>query len=219
MKTKVGIKKKKKVVSKKVVIKKEPEFVFDPMALDDPTDPRRSVFASYYLNPQSPHFSNGLRSAIAAGFTESYARNIIANKPEWLCDIVARLQNQSLIETARNNLVMFANLATKEQVVSMFGPVVDKDTGEPVMKENAKLLKIKQDTTHLIVERLVPEFQKKEKDDMGGNTLNVQFNYYSPQDSHETPKKEAEVVTESPVEDIDALELIKEIHDSNTPTV
>lgn len=64
-------------------------------------DPRQAVFLAAYLDPKSPTFSNGLQSAISAGYTESYAAVMVSEMPDWLSE---NLNELNLVEKAIRNL-------------------------------------------------------------------------------------------------------------------
>lgn len=73
-------------------------------------DPRQALFWNFYLDRNNPKtFSNGAKSALAAGFSDSYGKAIIANSPKWL---VARLQSEDTVAQAEKNLKKF--LSDKE---------------------------------------------------------------------------------------------------------
>lgn len=46
------------------------------------------------------------------------------------------------------------SMRTKEPVIGMFGPIVDRETKKPLMRENAHLLKIQMDNVQYLAERL-----------------------------------------------------------------
>jgi hypothetical protein len=50
--------------------------------------PQQEKFLENYTNPKSDTFSNAMQSAIKAGYKESYADNILALMPDWLCDYI-----------------------------------------------------------------------------------------------------------------------------------
>lgn len=47
-------------------------------------DPKKQDFLEKYYNPESETYANGFRSAIAAGYSESYAKNLITENPRWI---------------------------------------------------------------------------------------------------------------------------------------
>lgn len=51
-------------------------------------DPRQSDFLARYLDPESETYSNALRSALAAGYKQEYAENILSLMPDWLSESI-----------------------------------------------------------------------------------------------------------------------------------
>ncbi len=58
------------------------------MANQHQPDPRQSLFLTSYLDPKSKTFSNALQSALAAGYSQEYAENIMALLPDWLSEAI-----------------------------------------------------------------------------------------------------------------------------------
>lgn len=56
------------------------------------------------------------------------------------------------LSLAKHNIKNVLRMETKEAVIGMFGPVVDKKTKKPLIKENDKLLKIKSDMSVFVSE-------------------------------------------------------------------
>lgn len=123
-------------------------------------DPRKSAFAAAYLDPMSITFGNGLQSAIKVGFTPQYAKNLLTNRPRWLCEMVDKL---GYISSVQKNIKKHLELKTEVPVMTAFGPYIDKKTKKMVMAENSKLLKIQQDMTIFVAERLMPDYRKKDR--------------------------------------------------------
>lgn len=114
-------------------------------------DPRQSLFLQYYLDPKSETFSNALQSALKAGYEQEYAESILSKGLDWLAESVG--DNQMLYK-AEKNLKEFLEMTTLQPVIGAFGPVIDKKTKQPVIKENSHLLKIKADISKFVTERL-----------------------------------------------------------------
>src|ERR1700693_2927084 len=94
-------KKTKKATKKKAIAKKE-DFV--PVIIEEnDNDPRHNLFEAYYTNPESPTFSNALRSALKAGYSRHYADNITHHNPQWFADIVGRMTATKMALKARQN--------------------------------------------------------------------------------------------------------------------
>ncbi len=64
-------------------------------------DPQRIAFLNYYANPESETFNNALRSAIKAGYSESYAARITTDGEYWISE---HLREFSIIHKAERNL-------------------------------------------------------------------------------------------------------------------
>ena len=113
-------------------------------------DPRQALFLSYYFDPESDTFSNALQSTLRAGYEKRYAQNITHAMPTWLSEKVG---DEYLIKRAEQNLKEFVEMDTRQPVITMVGQLIDKD-GNPVMKENPNLKRIKADVTKFTLERL-----------------------------------------------------------------
>lgn len=46
--------------------------------------PQQNAFMEYWLDPSSPTFGNGYRSALKAGYSENYSIQVASKSPEWL---------------------------------------------------------------------------------------------------------------------------------------
>ena len=114
-------------------------------------DPRQALFLSYYLDPKSETFSNALQSALKAGYQQEYAESITAKSTTWLAESVG---DQFMLSKAERNLDKFLDLETLQPIITMIGPLIDKETGEVMTKENHNLLKIKSDVSKFVAERL-----------------------------------------------------------------
>lgn len=97
-------------------------------------DPRQALFLAYYLDPKSETFSNGLQSALKAGYEEQTAKVLVSQCPNWLSE---KLNDASMIDKAEKNLRDMLEMKTEK----------DGET-------DSALLKIKQDTTKFVAERL-----------------------------------------------------------------
>ena len=52
------------------------------MKKDRLLNPQQELFLKYYLDPKSATFSNGLQSALKAGYAPEYAENILFVMPD-----------------------------------------------------------------------------------------------------------------------------------------
>jgi phage terminase small subunit len=64
--------------------------------------PRQIEFLKNYNDPKSETFSNAKQSAIKAGYSEEYAKNLTGQFPDWLSENISR--KKRIIEKAENNL-------------------------------------------------------------------------------------------------------------------
>ena len=53
--------------------------------------PRQADFMRLYTSPDSPSFSNCYQSAIAAGYSDQFARNLIHLNPSWLSTSIGQI--------------------------------------------------------------------------------------------------------------------------------
>lgn len=134
-------------------------------------DPRQSDCILRYLDPKSATFGNMYLSAIKAGFGEVYSQNIISQNPKWLSRILdQQTENRSrMLMKAERNLEELADLPSKVQGMGAFGPLYEKKKTKvktkkgrmrtktvrvPVMVFASPLLKLKNDASQFIAERL-----------------------------------------------------------------
>ena len=69
-------------------------------------NPKQDLFLSYYLDPKSETWGNALQSALKAGYSDEYAKNMTGQMPSWLSESI---KDTSLLQTALNNLNEFLN--------------------------------------------------------------------------------------------------------------
>lgn len=146
-------------------------------------DPRQRKFQALYSDPKSLTFGNAMQSALKAGYSEAYARNITVKAQGSSVAVEALGQNEKLLAIAKKNLEKAMTDDDNEQVIGMFGPLVDKVTKLPITKRNTKVMAIKADVSKFVAERL----DKKNfspKLDLGGEgavrptPILQQFNVY-----------------------------------------
>lgn len=143
-------------------------------------DPRREKFSAYYLDPASPTFRNALQSALKAGFSKSYALNITSLEPDWVYEVIGKVRKYDYLKQVHKNIKEFLEMDTKEPVISMFGPVVNAETGEVLMKDNTKKMEIKSKVTMFVTEAIDADFHKKEAVPVQNN---IQVNLYNLDDA------------------------------------
>ncbi len=137
-----------------------PEEIIEAMDIDQ--DPRKLAFIAAYFDPGSDTYSNALRSALKVGFTPSYAKNILDVRPKWLRD---NMEKMGILDDLQRNLKYHVNLPIKVPAMGPFGPLIDKKTKKPFMVESNVRLKLRQEMTMFALEKLNPDFKKKDKDD------------------------------------------------------
>lgn len=104
------------------------------------------MFFNYYFDPKSPTFSNGLQSALKAGFEETYALALVSKMPTWLEEKVKEMNMLSKAERNLNNML----------------DLDEKDSNK---------LRVKADITKFIAERLGK--RKYGSSETQANTFNV----------------------------------------------
>ena len=69
-------------------------------------DPRVDMFKQFYLRPDSYTFMNIRQSALRAGYSEQYARNISVQTPQWWQDLLASAEynRANMLAKAEDNL-------------------------------------------------------------------------------------------------------------------
>lgn len=122
-------------------VKKGKERIFSP---------KQIKFGMYYYLPDSPTFGNALQSAIRAGFSEKYAKNITVKNLEWLEDIVVEIGGK---------------VVSKDKLVRKAKRVLDKSL-------DSEDEKIAQDTAKFIA-KTTTEFSEKQDIVSNGETLTV----------------------------------------------
>ena len=127
-------------------------------------DPRQALFLEYYFDRKSETFSNGLQSALKAGYEQSYAEVIAARMPEWLSEKVKEL---NMLSKAERNMDEVLDLIVKQPILISKELVVD-DSGNPIEVIDAQLLKIKADMSKFIASALN---KKKYGQKSGGITI------------------------------------------------
>lgn len=63
--------------------------------------PQQKIFLKHYLDPKSDTWSNGLQSAIKAGFSEEYAKVMMSRDLDWVSENV---NDDKLLRKANKNL-------------------------------------------------------------------------------------------------------------------
>ena len=147
-------------------------------------NPQRTAFKELYCNPESDTFGNAQQSAIKAGFSKEYAKNIMNQGQDWVLEIIRDTEMTSKAEKVLNEMlemdVETITMRTKN------GDVIDR---------NPALIKIKQDTAKFITERLKKEKWSNRTELTGKDGEQLVplegFNYVKPKDTDNPATTEA----------------------------
>lgn len=128
-------------------VKHDPERSTNPYGVNQYTelDPRQKLCWENYVNPTSKTFANATQSAIAAGYEPDYADQITV--ATWFKGRVRRMNLLSKAEVVLEETLEVPHVIP---IVSMFGPVVNKETNEIYTKVDSGILKIKQDSAKFV---------------------------------------------------------------------
>ena len=63
--------------------------------------PQQTEFLAHYLDPKSETYSNAKGSALKAGYSEEYAKNITGQLPNWLSENISR-QGRIVLKAEKN---------------------------------------------------------------------------------------------------------------------
>ena len=77
----------------------------DGEGIVDELTPRQMNFLKYYLDPKSETFSNALRSALKAGYSQEYSESITSQTPQWLAENLGDAKMIKKAEKRINNLL------------------------------------------------------------------------------------------------------------------
>lgn len=67
-------------------------------------DPRQALFLEYYLKPGTETFNNIYKSALKAGYSESYADNFRKKERDWMSGHVGEVTKDELVKKAKKVL-------------------------------------------------------------------------------------------------------------------
>lgn len=112
--------------------------------------PQQIKFAMYYYLPDSPTYGNARQSALKAGFSDKYSRNITVKNLNWIKDIVLEIGGKGV---------------SKDKLVRKAKRVLDKSL-------DSEDEKIAQDTAKFIA-KTTTEFSEKQDIVSNGETLTV----------------------------------------------
>ena len=112
--------------------------------------PQQIKFAMFYYLPDSPTYGNARQSALRAGFSDKYSRNITVKNLNWIKDVVLEIGGKGV---------------TKDKLVRKAKRVLDKSL-------DSEAEKIAPDTAKFIA-KTTTEFSEKQDIVSNGETLTV----------------------------------------------
>lgn len=112
--------------------------------------PQQIKFAMFYYLPDSPTYGNAMQSALRAGFSDKYSRNITVKNLNWIKDVVLEIGGKGV---------------TKDKLVRKAKRVLDKSL-------DSEDEKIAQDTAKFIA-KTTTEFSEKQDIVSNGEALTV----------------------------------------------
>jgi len=135
-------------------------------------DPRQKKCWDLYVNPKSKTFGNALQSALEAGYTQGTANQITTE--DWFIEKCRRL---NMFSKAERNLDEFLDMEVEEIAVIKGIPLRDKE-GNFIIKKNVNLLRLKQDTSKFVAERLGKNegYSTKSELEVPDNLIKVNIN-------------------------------------------
>ena len=127
-------------------------------------DPKQMLFIQYYFDPKSETFSNGMQSALKAGYAPDYAKVITAPSVglEWVVDAFSEMD---LVQKADRNIRHFLDLP----------------------EDSDSKLRVKSETTRFVAETLNKKKYSKRTDvDITSNGERIEaINYIVPKKPEE----------------------------------
>lgn len=82
---------------------------------------KQADFLFYYTNPKSATFSNAYRSALKAGYSEAYAKNITDQLPDWLME---NLGDTIRLKRAERNLSEVQEIPLRDEEGKFIDPAL-----------------------------------------------------------------------------------------------
>lgn len=92
-------------------------------------DARQLRFQAYYANPKSSTFTNTYQSAIKAGYSVSYAKQITYQSPKILSEALV-IYKGMLTKVERNLEEMLSVYENEPVMTTYYGPMKDRTTGQ-----------------------------------------------------------------------------------------
>jgi len=88
-------------------------------------NPQQEKFLERYTNPKSDTFSNAVQSALAAGYTETYANNITGLMPDWLFEYIGDMKR---LRKTEKNLDEVQNMSIYDEDNKLDPQLIEKRT-------------------------------------------------------------------------------------------
>jgi hypothetical protein len=154
-------------------------------------DPRQALFLAYYLDPKSETFSNGLQSALKAGYEKLTAKVLVSQCPDWLSEKLNNAKTEKMAVKAERVLDEMLDMPVDVQELTGKGK-----NKAMVVKTEPALVKVKQDTAKFVAERLGKDkwSSRNELTGKGGQQIVIQqitgMKIYKDGDSTENQKSE-----------------------------
>jgi len=131
-----------------------------------PLDPQREAFLAAYNNPESETFGNCYKSALLAGYSESYSRTITSQAPKWFTE---NSRHGELMELAENKLKHYLEIEAEDPQTMKVQQDTAKFVASSLGKERYSTRsevraqgerKAINPTTKLIVEKVLDDFMQ-----------------------------------------------------------
>lgn len=98
--------------------------------------PQQIEFLAHYTDPKSATFSNAKASALKAGYSEEYAKNITGQLPDWLSENISR--RKRMLAKAEKRLENLID-STDERVAADVSKHITKTLGKEAYSEKQEV--------------------------------------------------------------------------------
>lgn len=131
-----------------------------------PLDPQREAFLAAYNDPESQTFGNCYKSALQAGYSESYSRTLSSQTPKWFTE---NSRHGELMELAEERLKHYLNIEAEDPQTMKIQQDTAKFVASSLGKERYSTRnevraqgerKAINPTTKLIVEKVLDDFMR-----------------------------------------------------------
>ena len=128
--------------------------------MKDVLDPRQQITLNLYTNPKSDTFGNLYQSALKAGYSTVYSKNLRVERPDWLTDNVRN--TTEMIRRAERNLKKYLDIEID---------ITDKERG------NIDLAKLQVDVSKFVAKTLARS-KYTESEDQQAPAVNIKVVNY-----------------------------------------